>query len=233
MQTLGNSLLRHSACLIGVTLVLAAWVPSPGVAQSVEDFVTRPYIHGVPYEQARQFGADAVPALERMLQDRTKQEYWTNVVYTIAYVAEGAEGTRILTSFLEDGTGVMPRKAEEAKRHSLIALGFLIARTGNASALQYLVESVRPSAWRARDLEWESAAVARDELYVRLVSAAIQGLGSTGLDTVETIVRRRPWSAEMSSAAAAELDEVGATALQIQGRLQRQGLRQYLGGTDE
>ena len=56
----------------------------------------------------------------------------------------------------------------------MVALGYLVNRTGNQKALTYLVWGARPKAWAKRGLRWQSpSATSRDE---DMSTSAILGL---------------------------------------------------------
>ncbi len=113
-------------------------------------FIGKQYYHGIPFEDARFLGADALPFLYEVLGDDTKSEAWPNVVDTIGYIGE-SESFPILVSFLEKTEG----EVDSAALRALLAVPYAlscIARNGDSRIIEYLGERMNQESWN--QLSW-------------------------------------------------------------------------------
>lgn len=131
----------------------AAAVASTGYpAMAVEDYVRQVFIRGVPYEEtSSSFSSADVPVLLAMLNDAAEEEHWANIVVVLNIIG-GDEVVEPLIEFIEAGSGgELSYPHYIAKTSALMSMGYLINRTGNEEALNYLVASANPEVWEDRD----------------------------------------------------------------------------------
>ncbi|MCP4419298.1 MAG: hypothetical protein GY805_22010 [Chloroflexi bacterium] len=131
---------------------IGAATASAAGAMAVEDFVRQAFIRGVPYETASGYGATDVPILLEMLNDPVEEAYWANIVVVLNIIG-GEEVVEPLISFIDEGVdGELTYSHYIAKTSALMSLGYLINRTGNEQALNYLTETANPEVWVEREV---------------------------------------------------------------------------------
>lgn len=167
---------RLLGAYIGLLLCL---ISAPVFAQPepIRDFVTRLYIHGVPYEEARAYGPEAIPELEAMLRDESLEAYWRNVVGVLGYVGDPA-AVNILKNFLSELNGEISDDAFGAALVAAQAFGHLAAQDNEALQLLYALADERVPERMALDFtrgRYRDAALR--EVMGRV---AIMGLGISG-----------------------------------------------------
>jgi len=93
------SLIRNLSSLVFVFTILsyAFNVAAEPFEDKVREFVRSIHHHGIPYEEARDLGTQAVPVLVEMLDDVTEETSWANIVFCL-----GAIGDRSAIGPLED-----------------------------------------------------------------------------------------------------------------------------------
>ena len=149
----------------------------------IEEFARQTFIHGVPYEEARQYRTkeDAVSKLLGMLADFKQERYWSNVVVTLCMIGDDRAVDPLIAFVEKGGDGTLSPAHYNAKTSALIAVGYLINKTGNKKALEYLKSHITPTAWKEDKLHWMSPyqplAEQRD---VELSTMAILGLALSG-----------------------------------------------------
>ena len=147
--------------------------------EDVREFVRQHFVHGVPYEVARRYGPEDVPALVAMLEDPAESEWWTNAVAVIGMIGED-EAFEPLVAFMEAERGEMPAEVYRAVSTVPLALGYLANQAESERALDYLVEAARPEFWEERALgtaEFQPSTQARD---MALATQARLGLALSG-----------------------------------------------------
>jgi hypothetical protein len=116
----------------------------------IRDFVRQVFIHGVPYEEATKYDSSVVPTLLDMLNDPAEEAYWPNIVVVLGMIGD-ERAVDPLISFIEaDDQGDLSREHYAAKTSALMALGYLIDKSGNQKALDYLIDSLAPDTWVAQ-----------------------------------------------------------------------------------
>ncbi|HBP87314.1 MAG TPA: hypothetical protein PKK23_05735 [Nitrospirales bacterium] len=171
--------------LAAVTLLLPV-VPSALAAttpEQVQDFVHQVYIEGVPYTEASQLSADvALPVLEEILNNPREEDYWANVVVTIGMIGSD-QGAKVLTDFItrKEAQGKLTRAQTVAKTSAVMSLGYIVNKTGNRTALDFLMKSTDPQTWNKRKLAWTGEFHTNEtERDKQLASIAVLGLGVSG-----------------------------------------------------
>ena len=146
-------------------LALAVMASSASAqATDIRGFVQALHVEGVPYEEAVKFDADAATTtLLEMLADPNEEANWHNVVITLGMVGS-PRAVEPLIRFLEQDAGVgLSRMHHRAKSVVPMSLGYLVNRSKDQAALAYLLASVKPEMWTARNLRWPSPLHATSE----------------------------------------------------------------------
>ncbi len=166
-------------CLGGLLL---AGLPTTTAAQEmdIQDFVHQIYIEGIPYEAANVYDSTAVPTLMEMLADTTEAPYWANIAVTLCIIGDPSYVDPLL-DFIKADEGTLSDDIYRAKSSAVMALGYLINKTGDEKALNYLIESIDPGAWAQREVQYvgpyQASTEARD---LNLSTMAMLGLALSG-----------------------------------------------------
>lgn len=201
-----------------------AGVPMPA---NVRDFVRRTFIHGVPFDQAQQFNnPEAIQALLSMLQDPAEEAYWPNVVVTLGMTGN-AEVAQPLSAFVERGEGVMSPPVYRAKTSALMALGYVVGKTGRQEVVNYLVTKSSPQSWRR--LNWTGPfAPDAEARNLQLSQSAIMALGLSGDSRARNaLLNLERVNSSFRSGAATILSETSREALKENLEAQILGLDRY------
>ncbi|MCB2262088.1 MAG: hypothetical protein LGR52_04010 [Candidatus Thiosymbion ectosymbiont of Robbea hypermnestra] len=115
--------------------------------EDIGDFVRQIYVHGIPFEQASRYGAAAVPTLLNMLQDPEEQAHWSNIVIILGMIGDNS-AVEPLIEFIDESeaVGTPSRSRERAEKSAVMSLGYIINRSGNQRALDYLTTRMTPPA---------------------------------------------------------------------------------------
>ena len=233
----GPGIARALVLLIsGALLGLAACQtkpPSPIPDSStleVQAFVRQTFIHGVPFEAARQFDERVVPVLWRMLADPAEEPHWPNIVVTLAIVGDEEVSQRLIEFVRADPGGVLSPAHYAAKTAALMSLGYNLNHTGDRKCLDYLTRCADPAYWRNLELNWRAPfPQSPTERNHQLANLAVLGLALSGSpeaeQRLETLQRscNTPQGAELRTAVGDVLDEAIAACRKIQ----QQGLVEY------
>ncbi len=149
-------------------------------AMDVKEFVKQTFIHGVPYEEASRYGAGDVDALLGMLSDRSQEDYWPNIVVTLCIIGDERAVDPIL-AFIKGSSGQLSHAQYTAKTSAIMALGYLVNKSGNRKALDYLKASIDPGTWGERGVSWSSPYHASGgDRDMQLSTMAVLGLALSG-----------------------------------------------------
>ncbi len=212
-------------------------IPFAAHAQEMDirDFVRQTFIHGVPYEKARQYGGDAVPTLLELLRDPEAGSYRANVVTVLGMIGDPRAVTPLIGYLEADGVddGKLTTQAYAAKTSVLFALGYVAHASGDARALRYLSRSVDPATWSERGIKWMPPFF--DDPRQRdfeLGKLAILGLGLSGKPEAADVLQRlqRPDTRkkmELPKEYAGQIDNVVSEALKAYGEIAEEGMAAY------
>lgn len=177
---------QQSFLLAAVTLLLPVAQPAAAAEttpEQVKEFVHQVYIEGVPYAEASQLSADvALPILKEILNNPHEEEYWANAVVTVGMIGND-QGVKLLTDFVvrKKAKGKLTRAQTVAKTSAVMSLGYIVNKTGNRLALDFLMKGAYPQTWSKRNLAWigefHTNKAERDK---HLASMAVLGLGVSG-----------------------------------------------------
>lgn len=146
--------------------------------ESVRDFVTKVYIHGLPYEQAKAYGKSAVPELVKMLNEPGLEKYWTNIIVSLGYIGDPA-AVKPLVSFMQNSKGEISLARFNAILYVFQALGH-ISQSGDALSLNTLIDYTNLDSWKTRKLQFGYSRYNAAALSEVLARQAIVGLGISG-----------------------------------------------------
>jgi hypothetical protein len=162
--------------------------PSQVAPATVEEFVRRVYIHGVPFEQAKRYTAAAnVRTLAAMLGDHSQEQYWPNVVATLGAIGT-PEASKQLVSFVSQGEGKLSPAAFRAKTSALVAMGYVLGQSGRQSVLNYLVKQADPISWS--NVRWSTPSSSdTTDRDLTLARGAVAALGLSGDPKAQVVLR--------------------------------------------
>ncbi|TPK49604.1 hypothetical protein FJ492_00460 [Mesorhizobium sp. B2-5-4] len=185
--------------------------------RDVRAFVRQVFIHGLPYKEAGLYQASAIPPLLAMLQDPTESDSWANVAVLLGMIGD-ERVVEPLISFIqaEPGPTGLSAARYRAKTSALMALGYLVNRTGNQGALAYLQQSTRPEVWAQRGAmgiaPFQASTSERD---VDFSKQAILGLALSGRPEAAQTLRaiQDPALADLASEALKEHQKIASEGL--------------------
>ena len=212
-------------CLGGLLL---AGLPTTTAAQEmdIQDFVHQIYIEGIPYEAANVYDSTAVPTLMEMLADTTEAPYWANIAVTLCIIGDPSYVDPLL-DFIKADEGTLSDDVYRAKSSAVMALGYLINKTGDEKALNYLIESLDPNAWAQREVQYvgpyQASTAARD---ANLSTMAMLGLALSGRPEAAEALRNMPTTG-FEAMTAEGVTSVAEAALEAHQQIVADGLVEY------
>jgi hypothetical protein len=226
-----------AANLLAQTVVAQTVRVQPAMAQhsepglmDIRDFVRQVFIHGVPYEEASRYDSSVVPTLLEMLNNPAEKAHWPNIVVVLGMIGD-ERAVDPLISFIEaDYSGDLSTELYRAKTAALMALGYIINKTGNRKALSYLMSSLHPETWGARDVvgiaPFQGDTAERNTDFSK---HAILGLALSGHPEAAQALRslQQPAPTEAQRAFQAEAGDLVSEALEEHAKIAREGLASY------
>lgn len=192
-----NGSIKHRRFAASLAFALALLSPAGSLmaqstAEQVQAFVRQVYIEGVPFEQASRLDpAVALPVLQQVLADRSQQEYWANAA-VIAGMIGADRSADILIEFVTrpEPSRNLPRAQVVAKTSAVMALGYVVNKSRNRKALDFLSAGVDPAAWNNRNVKWTGAHLrTATERNQQLATMAVLGLGVSGTPEAARVLR--------------------------------------------
>lgn len=169
--------------------------PAPTLAWSAQDVVALArvlYPEGIPVDVVQTLlpRATAERALLGLLNNRAEQAAWPNVVGMLGLVGGPASGRALMTFIGRAEGGPLSSDQARAKSDAVIGLGYLVQRTGDKPALDFLVNGVRPQNWGAGKLSWNNPALQGDAAKARVfANMSMIGLGVTGHPDAQKVLK--------------------------------------------
>lgn len=228
--TIDSSHLNVSAsecsAYLGVTSAASSQSAQPAAA-SVEDFVHRVYIHGVPFEQAKRYKSKAdVKTLTAILQDHSQERYWANAVSTLGIIGT-PEASEQLVSFVSRGEGNLSPAAFRAKTSAVVAMGYVLGQSGRQSVLNYLVKSADPKSWA--NVSWSIPSSSdTGERDLTLAKGAVAALGVSGDPKAQTALRDLQLGGRIDTAFSSQIQKSAGYALNESKAVQQKGFDAYV-----
>jgi PBS lyase HEAT-like repeat-containing protein len=208
----------------------AADVSPPDVrSMDIKEFVRQTFIHGVPYEEASRYPPDVVPTLLEMLKDRAEEPHWPNIVVVLGMIGD-ERALDPLIAFIEQGGGTLSAAHYRAKTSAIMSLGYLINKTGNRKALDYLARGLVPEAWAARAAAsrapYQATTIERNRDFAK---HAILGLALSGHPEAAQALRslQQPAVNESQRRFRAQVSDLVAQALKEHQQISSRGLADY------
>lgn len=116
-----------------------------------------------------------------MLNSKAEEEHWVRIAGMLGVVGDERAADSLIAFVEKPGAARLSRQHHDGRREAVRALGFLVHRTGNERALQYLVDGLTPSFWRQRNVIGVASFVASYAEYDLLLSKyAVFGLALSG-----------------------------------------------------
>lgn len=219
---------RLFGILTAIGLLALIWPANEAPAaqgMDIKDFVRQTFIHGVDYAQASQYGSDVVPALLEMLKDQQEQAHWANIAITLCIIGDEQALDPIISFIEEGGEGKLSGASYRAKTSAIMALGYLINKSGSQKALDYLKASIKPDEWSGK-AKWSGPFEASvDERNAQLSTMAILGLALSGHS--EAAEALQSLQAPTSDPFRAQVSDVVTDALGTLDTISKDGLTEY------
>ena len=136
-----------AACL--ASSVFAASAPPDTLTARVDELITARYYRGMPYEQARDLGPEAIPILRSRLLDPKYKGFQPDICSAICMIG-APEGYPILRAFIWDrGMTASPKQAgPRACTAPMVAQsGMGLIAKNSDDALEYLMRCTAPAYW--------------------------------------------------------------------------------------
>jgi hypothetical protein len=150
------------------------------------------HTEGVPVDVVTTMpGPLAQRVLLSMLNDSRQQRAWPNVVAMLGLVGDKSAGRGLMLFVDRAEAGPLTSTQARAKSGAIVGLGYLVQRTGDVDALNFLIRGVRPTAWGGGRLKWTSAATPGEPQKERLFATlSIIGLGVTGKPEARAVLQQ-------------------------------------------
>ena len=216
--------------VMGSSFDMAQGQVSTGPLMPVDTFVRQTFVHGVPYATASQYGPEAVPKLLAMLNDPQEKDHWATIGITLGMIGD-ARSVDALIAFVEEGGDSRPSPTHyRAKTSVLMALGYLINKSGSQKAIDYLTSYIKPSGAGERPMPGRGAFQPSLEAGdAQLSTMAILGLGLSGHPTAKEALHslQRPAATASAARFQAQVSDVVHEALKMHETVAREGLTNY------
>ncbi len=195
----------------------------------VQEFVHQIYIHGVPYEEASKFDSKSIPALVEMLKDPAKQAYWPNIVVVLGMIGDPKVLDPLVTFIEKPHEGMLKRDHYVAKTSALMSLGYLINKSGDQRALDYLKKRLDPQSWAGGQVGYASFQSSTSERNIDFSKHAILGLALSGRPEAAEVLRtlQEQPSTTGERALRAQMEDLISSALQENKEIAHKGLVDY------
>src|SRR5574341_2149108 len=162
-----------------------------------------------------------------MLQSPAEEAAWANIVVTLGMIGDDRAVEPMIAFIEAGGQATLSRPQYAAKTSAVMSLGFIVNKTGNRRALDYLKAGLAPDAWGAKlapaIASFHAARAERDRDFSKY---AILGLALTGKPEAADALRelRRPAAGTAPSAFAVQVDDLVSEALNDHAAIAAKGL---------
>jgi hypothetical protein len=199
-----------------------------GSKPTIEEFVHRDYVEGIPFDLASSYGHEDAKKLIAMLDDAEQKSYLTNIVVTLGMIGDPI-AVQPLRTFIEKGDGRVDPQTIRAKSSALVAMGYIVNKQNDQEAFAYLVQGLSPKNWNDKNLKWNIAdARSPEQKSINLAKASALGLGIAGTPDAATALTSAEFSIQsVDPAAQPGITQVIKHALAINKTIQKEGLMKY------
>ena len=202
----------------------------------VREFVRRIYPDTMPIEEAMLYGPEDVPALMEMLADPKERASWPMVASVLGIIGDDRAADALIRFATQPRRGWLRGDMGRSIGSAVVALGYLVERSNNPRALDFLARASEPAFWdRQAGMRWQSAiARTRAERNRRMADFAVMGLGLSGSPAAWAALERR-WDAldrgneDAPSEQIAEMQALVEQSMDDHERISRVGLAGYYG----
>jgi hypothetical protein len=207
---------------------------APGAKVDIREFVRRIYPDSMPIDEMMQYGPEDVPALVAMLDDPRERGAWPMITSVLGVIGDDRAAEALMTFVTKPRSGFLRGGTRRSIGSGIVALGYLVERSGNRKALDFLIRGSEPAFWDAQPgMRWRSStAPTRTARNRRMASFAVMGLGLSGHREAWEALQTR-WDAMDRGADDAPADEVATMKELVEQsmgdhkRVSRVGLRGY------
>ena len=123
---------------------------------TLEEYLGRIYLHGIPFAHVAGFGPEHVPRLQGILANPSQEKIWGNAAVALAAIATPG-AIDAVNKFIFAGSGRLSPDAYQAKRAAMMALGYAsqqAVRRASPERRQAVLAQLRaglaPDYWRQR-----------------------------------------------------------------------------------
>ena len=174
-------------------MLFSSWVLA---SPKLDNFVKQTYIHGVPFQQARALGPGAVPKLIKMLSNKRYEKHWANVVVTLGFIGDNRAVDPMIKFITQSRAATISQNNIVAKRSAVMSLGYIVNKTGNKKAFDFLAKSLEPNIWRTRKVTWRTRLIKPGVRDKSLTKMAVLGLAVTGKKEAADVLKKFKLSAK-------------------------------------
>ncbi len=143
-------------CMLGAIWLVCQTNVLASTDLSVEEFVRKIFIHGVPFEKAKNFQSDAnINTLTNKLEtdciqpDDLESPFCSNIVVTLGIIGgDDEEAVRKMIWFIKKTKGKLTVPEFRAKTSSIIALGYLINDNKSSRAANTALGFLKARLWK-------------------------------------------------------------------------------------
>lgn len=202
--------------------------PAGATKPAITEFVHRNYAEGIPFEVASSYTREDAEKLIAMLDNPDEKPYFTNIVVALGMIGDPI-AVQPLRSFVEKGEGSIDPQTLRAKTSALIALGYVVNRHNDESALAYLAQGLNPRNWKEKKLKWTLRGIGDlEQRNISLIKASALGLGIAGTQEAASALNSAQFTIEsIDPTTSTVVNPVIQHALTVNKAVQREGLLNY------
>jgi hypothetical protein len=201
----------------------------------VDEFVSQIYFEGLPLDEAAGYGDDSVDMLIAILRDPSRVEYHENAALTLGMIGSERAVEPLMAYIqnrLEPATapsreGQTSRAAYKGRVGAIVALGYIVYRSGSKTALNFLKDNASPQTVKLLGIDDGRSNEAKNQ---DLTKYFLLSLGLSGnIEAAEHLKALPQHMTDVSQAPPSntKVDEVVAKSLQLHDQIAREGLLKY------
>ena len=192
----------------------------------VEDFVRQVYVSGIPYDEAKAYGAHETKILFNMLNDVNEERYWPNIIVMIEIIGGEPDVSKVIDFINESSVGEFSDSRYQAKRAAIFGLGYMINNLKSEQALNFLEKGLAPQNWS--DIRGVSKRYPEvDDRNRDLSKHAILGLALSGTDEAISVLERFEESSVLETEYGANMKDLVVQAISEGKKVKAKGMADY------